>query len=296
MSDRFSGARGGLVYRTGDVGRYRSDGTLEHLGRMDGQVKVRGHRIELGEIESRLRSHATLQDAAVKVHERGASDQRLVAYVVGREGQEVSASALRAHLRGTLPDFMVPSLFVSLDALPLSPNGKLDRKALPDPTPADDEGSGVAPTTPTEELLVSLWSGVLGRASVGVHDDFFALGGHSLAATQLLSRVSEALRVEMPLRALFEAPPPARFAERVEGVRVRERAVLQPAPRASGSTEFPLSYSQQRMWFHHQLSPRAPLTTSPGPSCPRRARHERARSRDARGAAPAPDPCARPTP
>src|ERR1043166_5653172 len=168
---------GGRLYRTGDAGRWRADGHLEYLGRLDHQVKVRGHRIEPGEIELALRSHAGLRHAVLAVREDVPGDRRLVAYVVGAEGSPVDVIELRTHLRQWLPDYMIPSAFVVLDDLPLTENGKIDRKALPAPDERPDITGYVAPRTATEQALADIWSQVLRVSPVGIHDDFFALCG-----------------------------------------------------------------------------------------------------------------------
>jgi amino acid adenylation domain-containing protein len=212
IADPFSSAPSGdssaRLYRTGDVARWRRDGRLEVLGRSDNQIKLRGFRIELGEIEGALREHPAVRQAVVLCREDRPGDKRLVAYVVGETAE------LRAHLKAMLPEYMVPSAFVSMETLPISPNGKVDRRALPAPELSDlAQTASVAPRTPEEEQLARFWAEVLGLERVGIEDDFFALGGHSLLATQLLARVGKAFGVDVPLRRLFEAPTVAAFAE-----------------------------------------------------------------------------------
>jgi amino acid adenylation domain-containing protein len=208
IADPFSEVTGRRLYRTGDVARWRRDGRLEVLGRSDNQIKLRGFRIELGEIEGALREHPAVKQAVVLCREDRPGDKRLVAYVVGE------TSALRAHLKAMLPEYMVPTAFVAMEALPISPNGKVDRRALPAPDLSDlAPARQIAPRTPEEEQLARIWSEVLGLERVGIEDDFFALGGHSLLATQLLARVGKTFGVEVPLRRLFEAPTVATFAE-----------------------------------------------------------------------------------
>jgi len=207
------GAAGGRLYRTGDRVRWRADGTLEFLGRVDAQVKVRGFRIEPGEIESALRRREGVADCVVVAREDVPGEKRLVAYVVG----EVEAGVLREPLRRELPEHMVPSAFVVLEQLPLTPNGKLDRKALPAPDFAPAERHYVAPRTPTEEVLAAIWAEVLGIERVGVQDDFFALGGHSLMAVRLLSRIHAVTGVRIPLHALFEGATIERLAGMLSG-------------------------------------------------------------------------------
>ncbi len=203
------------MYRSGDRVKWRSDGTLEFLGRVDHQVKVRGHRIELGEIESVLSTHPLVREAVVIAREDKPGDARLVAYFLP-DGEVPSSEALREHLSSKLPEPMVPGAYVALESWPLLPNGKLDRKALPAPGEFDNARSFIEPRTPVEERLAKVFSAVLRVERVGVHDDFFALGGHSLLATQIVSRVREELGVELSLRALFEAPTVASLAARVE--------------------------------------------------------------------------------
>ncbi|MCA1614465.1 MAG: amino acid adenylation domain-containing protein, partial [Acidobacteria bacterium] len=260
IPDPYSPEPGGRLYRTGDVARYLADGTLDYVGRADNQVKVRGYRIELGEVESALASHPEVGEAAVVAREDAAGGKRLVAYVVAKHGREVAAGPLREHLRASLPEYMVPSAFVVLDTLPLTPNGKVDRRALPEPghSAAASAESYEPPRTPVEEVLCGIWAEVLGVERVGVEDDFFELGGHSLLATQVVSRLREALRVEVPLRALFESPRVSRLAPRVEELARAGMPGTTPPPltRSVGAGEAaPLSFAQQRLWFLDQLEP-----------------------------------------
>ncbi|NOK39811.1 AMP-binding protein, partial [Corallococcus exercitus] len=188
IPDAFSDMPGARLYRTGDVARWLPDGAIEYVGRADFQVKVRGLRIELGEIESALEQHPGVRQAVVVAREDAAGDKRLVAYVACRSGAEaVDVSALRARLHEKLPEYMVPSAFVVLEALPLTPSGKVDRKALPAPEAPVSTAEYVAPRNPTEEKLAALWAQVLRVPRVGATDHFFELGGHSLLATQLVS-------------------------------------------------------------------------------------------------------------
>ncbi|MGH3909491.1 MAG: amino acid adenylation domain-containing protein, partial [Pseudonocardiaceae bacterium] len=236
------GPPGGRMYRTGDLVRWGADGNLEYLGRIDFQVKLRGHRIELGEIEATLTGHPTVTQAVVTVDADGPGEQRLVGYVVGRGADPL---VLRTHLGATLPEYMVPSALVVLDGLPLTPNGKLDRKALPAPDWAGTCGRVVrAPRTPAEELLSALFAELLGVDLVGIDEDFFTLGGHSLLAIRLISRVRSVFDAEVKIRHLFEAPTVAGLAERL-GTAGAARLPLRPRPRPE---RIPLSPAQQRMW------------------------------------------------
>ncbi|HEX8694954.1 MAG TPA: amino acid adenylation domain-containing protein, partial [Longimicrobium sp.] len=211
VPDLYAAEPGSRLYRTGDRVRWRSEGALEYLGRLDHQVKIRGFRIEPGEIEAVLRLQDGVRDCAVVPREEG-GDRRLVAYVVG----EARADALRAHLRQSLPEYMVPAAFVSLDALPLTPNGKLDRKALPAPAYTAEADRYVAPRTRVEELLAGIWTEVLRLERVGVHDSFFELGGHSLLVMRLLAHVRAAFDVEISIRFVFSMPTLEAMAEEIE--------------------------------------------------------------------------------
>ncbi|HWU91317.1 MAG TPA: amino acid adenylation domain-containing protein, partial [Kofleriaceae bacterium] len=246
-------APGERLYRTGDLARWRPEGAIECLGRIDHQVKLRGYRIELGEIEAVLRAVPGVRDAVVILRQDPPGDPRLVAYVVPG-AEEVAAGALRERLAATVPDYMIPAAFVTLAAMPRTPNGKLDRKALPRPE-LEASGDRTDPRTPAEEVLAGIWAGVLGIDRVGVEDDFFALGGHSLLGTRILARVRAATGVELPLRTLFETPTIAHMAERIAAAQQGASAAappLVPGPREGAQ---PLSYAQQRLWLVDQLEP-----------------------------------------
>jgi amino acid adenylation domain-containing protein len=251
VPDPFGAGPGARIYRTGDRIRWKADGTLEYLGRLDQQVKVRGFRIEPGEIEAVLRRHEGVADCVVVAREDAPGEKRLAAYVVG----DVETDALRAHVRRSLPEYMVPSAFVFLDALPLTPNGKVDRKALPAPELASAEGRYVAPRTLVEEVLAEIWAEVLRVERVGVEESFFELGGHSLLATRVVSRVRELFGVELPLRALFDGPTVAELAVRVEEMRRAGLPVLPPVVRVDRDRPLPLSFAQERLWFLDRLEP-----------------------------------------
>ena len=203
------------VYRTGDQVRFRADGNLEFLGRLDDQVKVRGYRVEPGEIEVTLSQHPAVRAAAVVARETTSEERLLVGYLVLANGPAPSFRELQQFLRAKLPPSMVPSAFVFLDALPLTPNGKVDRRALPLPDRArsEEDTKDLAPRTPTEDMIARIWTDVLGVARIGVHDNFFDLGGHSLRAMQIISRMRRVLEVEIPLRRVFETPTVAGLAE-----------------------------------------------------------------------------------
>jgi amino acid adenylation domain-containing protein len=214
----FSPRPGARLYRTGDLARYLPGGEIEFLGRADEQVKVRGFRIELGEVRSVLLQHPAVETGIVIVREDTPGDKRLVAYLVFREQPAPTAEELRAFLRVQLPEYMLPTAFMALDRLPLTPNSKVDLRMLPAPDwgRPDMEGSTALPRTPLEASLAEIFADVLGVVSVGVHQNFFSLGGHSLLATHLLTRVRDALRIDLPLRNLFEGPTVAELAAAIE--------------------------------------------------------------------------------
>ncbi len=253
-ADRYRPAAGGRRYRTGDLARYLADGSLEFLGRIDGQVKVRGFRIEPAEVEAALAAHPRVREAAVVVRGEGA-ERGLAAFVAAAAGALLSADELREHAARHLPPHMVPSSIEVLDALPLSPVGKVDRRALAERAPAA-AGEAERPRTLTEEMVAALWSEVLRRERVGAHDNFFELGGHSLLATQLIARLRQTFAVELPLRALFERPTVAGVARAVEEAqRAGLGLVAPPLVPADRTSELPLSFAQERLWFIDQLAP-----------------------------------------
>ncbi|HEY0604611.1 MAG TPA: amino acid adenylation domain-containing protein, partial [Herpetosiphonaceae bacterium] len=259
VPDPFSAQPGARLYCTGDLVRYRADGTLEFIGRSDHQIKLRGFRIELGEIETVLTQHPAVQQAVVVVREAQPGDTRLVAYVVPAATAPI-ADALRALLTTRLPAYMIPAVFVSLDALPLTPNGKIDRRALPAPdmVAPRETTPDVPPASPTEEQLAALWSALLRQPVIGRHDEFFALGGHSLLATQLVTRLRSLLGVELPLRAVFEAPILAGLASRIDALRAADPTLVAPPLVPVDRTQaLPLSFAQQRLWFLDQLTPQS---------------------------------------
>ncbi|MDT0527968.1 amino acid adenylation domain-containing protein [Micromonospora sp. DSM 115977] len=218
VPDPFGDDPGGRLYRSGDLVRYRPDGTIEFLGRIDQQVKIRGFRMELGEIESALAEHPAVRAVAVVARETQPGEKGLVAYLVCRDGTPPAVGELRAHLRDRLPDYMVPAQWMVLDALPLTTSKKVDRRALPAPTPvrADPGRAYEAPRTPLEEAVADIWATVLEVDRVGVHDDFFDLGGHSLLATRVLAHLRQGFDLDLPLRLLFEQTTVADLADAVQ--------------------------------------------------------------------------------
>jgi amino acid adenylation domain-containing protein len=254
----FSGKRGGRLYRTGDRTRWLAEGKLEFVGRRDEQVKVRGYRIELGEIEAALLGMEEIAEAVVVVREDEPGERGLVGYVVGGEGKEADVNAIRKALQLKLPEYMVPAIVV-LERMPLTVNGKIDRRALP-AAEGTRGGSYEAPRTAEEEVLAGIWAQVLEVERVGIDDNFFELGGHSLLAMRVMSRIREAFQVEMPLRVLFEAPTVRGLAEQVEVARRAGQGLEVPRiERADRDERIPLSYAQQRLWFLDQLDPGSAL-------------------------------------
>ncbi|MEW5931654.1 MAG: amino acid adenylation domain-containing protein, partial [Gemmatimonadota bacterium] len=265
VPDPFGGVPGARLYRTGDRVRRRPDGEYEFLGRTDAQVKIRGFRIEPGEIEAALLALSGVHEAVVAVREDAPGQRRLAAYVVPREGAQLQTAELRARLAERLPEHMVPSAFVVLEALPLNANGKVDRRALPAP----EQGSGaeyVAPRTPAEEVLAEIWAEVLKTGRVGAEDNFFELGGHSLLATQVISRVRAAFGVEAPLKALFEAPTVAGLAGRIEALRSTGTLPAPPiVPVPRDGSPLPVSFAQQRLWLVDRIEPDSAAYNMPFP-------------------------------
>jgi amino acid adenylation domain-containing protein/FkbM family methyltransferase len=282
IADPFSAEPGAQLYRTGDLVRYLPDGNIEFLWRIDHQVKIRGFRIELGEIEAILSQHPAVretvvlarddaleEDAGIKNQQSKISksknlksDKRLVAYVVPRQEQAPRINELRSFLKQKLPEYMVPSVFVFLDALPLMPNGKLDRKTLPPPVYNRAQLSEVyvAPRTHSEKILTRIWQEVLKIEEVGVYDNFFDLGGQSLMAVQVVSRIRDALQVDLSLRSIFEKPTIAALAKGLEASPQREdRAEAHTSAPVGETLARPLSFAQQRLWFLDQLEPETAL-------------------------------------
>ncbi len=242
-------------YRTGDLGRYRPDGTLEFKGRKDTQIKLRGYRIELGEIEDQLRKLPVIQQAVVLFQNDPPSQEQLVGYIVPVRDMPLDVSALRTALHIQLPEYMVPRVFVSLDALPFTPNGKIDRKALLNLTPTTVAlESYVAPSTANEIQLTKIWEHVFGREGIGVHDNFFELGGHSLLAIQMLGQIRSCLKLDLSMRSLFEGPTISQLARLVKEKHVGTTPYLGRSLEPQQSTNhLRLSFGQQRLWFLDQF-------------------------------------------
>ncbi|MBH8561819.1 amino acid adenylation domain-containing protein [Nostoc sp. CENA67] len=246
---------GTRLYKTGDLGRYLPDGTVEFIGRSDHQVKIRGFRIELAEIEAVLCQHPSVREAVVVARE-DSQEKRLVAYIVSNDQsvQNSNFSNYRSFLKERLPDYMMPSNFVMLEALPLTPNGKLNRQALP--APEQVQLSQKTPHTLVEEVIAGIWAQILHLDLVGIDDNFFELGGHSLLATQVVSQIREILHIDLPLRSLFESPTVAALAERVElALNMGEKQQVSPIKPVVRNGKLPLSFAQQRLWFLDQLEP-----------------------------------------
>jgi amino acid adenylation domain-containing protein len=245
---------GERLFRTGDLARHLPDGNIEYRGRRDHQVKLRGFRIELGEIEAVLTTHPQVSGAVVVLRDLG-DDKHLVAYIT-TIGEEAAAADLRAHLRVKLPEYMVPSMFVRLAEMPLTASGKINRLALPEPRRGESDADFIAPRTPTEEVLASIWAAELNLETVGSNSDFFALGGHSLLLARIATRIQEVFGLELPLRNFFEASTVSALAERIEAAaRSTESSIERPFVRVSREGELPLSFAQERLWFFDQLEP-----------------------------------------
>ena len=249
VPDPFSAESGARLFRTGDVGRYLPDGNIEYRGRRDHQVKVRGFRIELGEIEAQLATHPQVNQAVAIASENERGEKQIVAYVVA-DG-DVSSDELRGHLSRKLPGYMIPAAFLFLEAFPLTASGKINRLALPRPGPAARK-EFVAPRTAVEQILAGIWTDVLNVQEIGVNDDFFGLGGHSLLLARIASRIRESFNVDLSLRVLFEASTVAELANRVEAA---TQIVSEDVPLVHTERAPTLSFAQERLWFFDQLEP-----------------------------------------
>ncbi|MEO1429998.1 MAG: amino acid adenylation domain-containing protein [Cyanobacteria bacterium J06633_8] len=253
------------LYKTGDLVRYLPDGNLEYLGRVDYQVKLRGFRIELGEIESILMQNPSVKQAVVTLYKSN-DDERLIAYIV--PSSDVSQTDLRQFLQGKLPAYMIPSNYMILEEFPLTPNRKVDRKALPNPekNQFQEQRDFVAPRNPVEEILVNIWSEILGIEKISVDDNFFEIGGHSLLATRVISQIREVFEVELPLRKLFENPTIAGIAEAItiNKSNINKSELSQPKiEKIERQDKLPISFAQQRQWFLSQLEPESPFYNIP---------------------------------
>ena len=266
VPDHLSSEPGARLYRTGDRARFLEDGAIEYLGRFDDQVKVRGFRIEPGEIEAVLGYHPAVVEKVVAPQQDDSGKMRLVAYVSLQPDAQVDVTALREHVRRYLPEVMVPAGFVILPALPRTAHGKVDRAALPAIALKDSERREdyVAPRTPTEASLAAIWAGFLGDKWVGIHDNFFDLGGHSLMAMSIVSRLRQRMFLDIPLRSLFEHPTIASLAGAIDEKRfanVSGQSGLAPVAlsraRYQRDTDyvFPTSFAQRRIWFEDQIDP-----------------------------------------
>ena len=264
LPHRFSNQPGSRMYRTGDLVRYRSDGKLECLGRIDHQLKIRGYRIELGEIESVLGSHPGIKAGAVVLREDVAGEKQLVAYAVAKEDIRPSSGELRAYLKARIPDWMVPSSIILIEQMPMTANGKVDRKALPAAGgSAVAEENFVAPHTFVQELLAGIWMQVLKLDKVGIRDNFFESGGHSLNATQVISRARNIFHVELHVYHLFASPTIAQLAS-IVAEKLRDRGTQSPPPRRLARGErLPVSFAQERLWFIDRLERGSPFYNIP---------------------------------
>ncbi len=262
----FTGDPGDRIYRTGDRGCYRSDGNVVFQGRLDEQLKIRGYRIEPSEIEGVLRRHTGISDSVIVARGEEPGNRSLVAYVVPEGGSEPGVSELREMLMDQLPAHMIPSSFVFIDRIPLTPNQKIDKDALPSPGGEGKslEGEYVSPWTPTEDVLAGIWANVLGVDRVGVYHNFFDLGGHSLLATRIVSRVWDVFRVDLPLMVFFREPAVAAIAGYID-IKQREEELSQAPPLVPVDRDgnLPLSFSQQRLWFLDKLVPGNPAYNIP---------------------------------
>ena len=268
IRDPFSNKSGARLYKTGDSARLLPDGNLEFTGRADFQIKFHGYRIELGEIETKLRKHPSIREAVVLLREDIPGVKRLVAYWVSYEGEEISVQELRKSLRESLPDYMVPSIFVALDRMPMTTNGKTDRSALPAPDNTHRRIAGNPdyhePQTPTQKKLTRFFSEVLHIEPIGLEDNFFDLGGHSLLATQVTSRIREAFGADLPVSTIFKAPTVKALAHLLDDPsRQRESTALPPIVHIADQKDAPLSFSQLRQWYLDLLEPGTPAYNIP---------------------------------
>ncbi|MCP5062018.1 MAG: amino acid adenylation domain-containing protein, partial [Ignavibacteriae bacterium] len=268
LPNLYSKTKGDRLYKTGDVARYLPDGNIEFLCRADHQIKLRGFRIELGEIENALSESEQVKDAIVIAREDNVGDKRIVAYVIFENGSIIDSNNLRVFVAERVPDYMIPSAFVVLNEFPLTPNGKVDRKSLPEPDQIEIQKSFevdyVAPRNEVQEIIVKIWQEILRIESVGIFHNFFILGGHSLLATQVISRIKSELKVTIPLRFIFEKPTVEALAEEVEKLKLTSNELTDTKilPREN-VTDISLSFAQERLWFLDQLEPNSPFYNIP---------------------------------
>ena len=258
IPDPFSETLGARLYKTGDLARYLPDGTIQFLGRVDHQVNIRGYRVELGEVEATLSEHPAIEEVVALALPDRSGSSRLVVYYAYATESSAKASELRDFMQERVPDYMVPSVFIHLDVMPLNEHGKIDRDALPRPEPSrSDLGQRYEPPrNPTEALLVGIWSHLLDVDQIGIRDVFFELGGHSLLATQVISRIRDTFDVELPLRSVFESPTIAGLAARIlEASGTPQTVGAPPLKPLARDGDLPLSFAQQRLWFLDQLDP-----------------------------------------
>ncbi|MDM8558174.1 amino acid adenylation domain-containing protein [Candidatus Parabeggiatoa sp. HSG14] len=261
----FNDAPNARLYKTGDLARYLPDGNIEYLGRIDNQVKIRGFRIELGEIEAVLSQHPIVQENVIITQEQSSDGKRLIAYIVPSK-EQLNNDELRYFLKEQLPDYMVPSAFVSIETIPLTPNGKIDRRALGQLSITHDQLSRetfVAHRTPVEEQLTHIWIEVLGVEKIGINDNFLKLGGHSLLVTQIISRIRKVFQIELPFSSLYDYPTVAELSQIIEkkcNNGLSKIHAIQPIAREAN---LPLSYFQEQLWFLAQLEPNLPIYNEP---------------------------------
>ncbi|MEH2381360.1 MAG: amino acid adenylation domain-containing protein [Nostoc sp.] len=253
----FSNDSNSRLYKTGDLAQYLPDGNIEFLGRIDDLVKIRGFRVELGEVEAVLSKHPQINQAVAKVFGESAREKYLVAYFVPSPGETVKVEQLRTFLTDQLPDYMIPSAFIEMESFPLTPNGKVNRRTLPEPTTSRPElgQTFVEPRTPTEEILAGIWRDVLGLEQVGIYDNFFDLGGHSLLATQVIALTRKAFGIELPILSLFESPAIAPLAQKIATTKAPDRQELSLKRFPSQNESIPISLTQLELWFFDQFYP-----------------------------------------
>lgn len=265
LPNPFSNDSNSRLYKTGDLAQYLPDGNIEFLGRIDDLVKIRGFRVELGEVEAVLSKHLQINQAVAKVHGESAREKYLVAYFVPIPGETITVEQLRIFLTEQLPDYMIPSAFVEMESFPLTPNGKVNRRALPEPTTSRPElgQTFVEPRTPTEEILAGIWRDVLGLERVGIYDNFFDLGGHSLLATQVIALTRKAFGIELPLLSLFESPAIAPLAQKIATAKAPDQQELSLKRLPSQNEPIPISLTQLELWFFDQFYPGSSIYNLP---------------------------------